>query len=92
MENLSTYIIFSNTIWVIVRNVFGLWCILLLVWPWHSIDIVPNNIYNNALRQFWKCESETKVDKYYSNHRDKVPREDAGGLSREYVLRIPSVS
>ena len=26
------------------------------------------------------------------NHDDTWPRDDAGGLSREYILRIPSVS
>ena len=30
--------------------------------------------------------------KYYITKSYITPREDAGGLSREYVLRIPSVS
>ena len=29
---------------------------------------------------------------HFTHLRDNFPREDAGGLSREYILRIPSVS
>ena len=49
-----------------------------------SIIVKTGNVRNTCDRM--------KVDRANVKLRGMDPREDAGGLSREYVLRIPSVS
>ena len=78
------------------------------VMVWLSYKICPWKAYKQRKGDFWnlnleqlavaKAEpnSETARDTVHTNAgkiRSKLePRGDAGGLGREYVLRIPSVS
>ena len=52
MENLT----FFHILWYLLdywqKRYLACEALLLFVWPWLSIDIVPNNIFNNAFRQF----------------------------------------
>ena len=55
------------------------------------MDILKEEL--NSTSTYMYVPAQLTKDKLLLRHIDTLtPREDAGGLSREYVLRIPSVS